>query len=450
MSKKSFNEIEDTIRQVLEANEPAFKEEAWEKMEALLDKDKDRKKPFPFWLWLFLPLLIGIGIAGYYTFNTTNKINRKSNSTVTKTTGQTELQVGTKNDMPGKTSSGIVYSNNKNNTTQIPIGKQEEIGNEESLPKTFANKTTPYFIKKNKTTFLKDDSQASEELFEKNKNKRNLKGKVKATINNATAEEPQQVRASTIENESEYKNSVAKDSTGNKSLVVTIDSKNKSDKEIEKIVDSVVRKINVNKKKRNTFSKLYIIASAGAEGNGVKLFSASKITARIGIGLGYQFNDRLSVQTGFYSSSKKYNAQGGDYKTKPGTYWNNVNIKDIEANCKVYEIPVSIIYNFKTGKKLNLFASAGISSYIMKKENYHLYYERYGNYYHAETFYKGNKNLFSVLRLSAGVEKRLNKSFTITASPGIAIPLAGVGDGEVKLYSTDISIGIKFFPFHKN
>ena len=64
MSKKSFNEIEDTIRQVLEANEPAFKEEAWEKMEALLDKDKDRKKPFPFWLWLFLPLLIGIGIAG--------------------------------------------------------------------------------------------------------------------------------------------------------------------------------------------------------------------------------------------------------------------------------------------------------------------------------------------------------------------------------------------------
>ena len=194
---------------------------------------------------------------------------------------------------------------------------------------------------------------------------------------------------------------------------------------------------------------MYVIAVAGAEANGVKLFSADKITGRYGLGLGYNLNKNLSVQAGFYVSNKKYAATGGDYKTKPGSYWNTVDIKSIEANCRVYEIPISLTYNFPAGKKLSVFASAGLSSYIMKKEDYHFYYERYGMPYWADAYYKGNKNLFSVLRVSAGIEKKINNRFSIIASPGVSIPLSGVGDGQVKLYSADISIGLKFYPFQK-
>ena len=35
MSKKSFNHIEQIIKNASEANQPAFEEQAWEKMEAL-------------------------------------------------------------------------------------------------------------------------------------------------------------------------------------------------------------------------------------------------------------------------------------------------------------------------------------------------------------------------------------------------------------------------------
>ena len=85
----------------------------------------------------------------------------------------------------------------------------------------------------------------------------------------------------------------------------------------------------------------------------------------------------------------------------------------------------------------------------MKREDYRFYYEHYGMAQQADAYYKENKNLFSVLRLSVGAEKKISGHFSVIASPGIAIPLSGVGEGEVKLFSTDISIGIKFTPFQK-
>ena len=85
----------------------------------------------------------------------------------------------------------------------------------------------------------------------------------------------------------------------------------------------------------------------------------------------------------------------------------------------------------------------------MKKEDYQIYYDHYGVPQQAAVSYTGNQNLFSVFRFSAGIEKKVSKNFSIMASPGIAIPLAGVGEGEVKLYTTDIMIGIKFTPSRK-
>jgi hypothetical protein len=155
------------------------------------------------------------------------------------------------------------------------------------------------------------------------------------------------------------------------------------------------------------------------------------------------------VQTGFYSSSKKYVAGPEDYKAKPGSYWGSVDITKIEANCLVYEIPLLLRYDLTTNKKINIFSSASLSSYLMKKEDYHYYYYRYGASHEASASYKGNQHLFSVLRFSAGVEKKISKQFSLNAAPGLAIPLAGVGEGQVKLFSTDLMVGLKFTPLSK-
>ena len=84
-----------------------------------------------------------------------------------------------------------------------------------------------------------------------------------------------------------------------------------------------------------------------------------------------------------------------------------------------------------------------------EKEDYYFYYDRYGAAHQANAYYSGNKNLFSILRLAAGVERKLSRQLSLNISPGVAIPLKGIGEGEVKLYSADLSIGLKFTPQRK-
>lgn len=445
MSKRSFNEIEQAIKHAAEAHEPAFDEASWEKMEALLDKDKDRRRPLVFWIWWLLPLLIGAGVVSYFVFTGSGK-EKKQHEVVIQ-----------KNDEPGA-------ENPVSDPASVPNTKIESLsGNDEHgitaenttrdnyshakfyVPVTADNiKVKPASAE---TNLLSDDDKVNS----KKKLNDKVNGKMSAAIKPAlpSADDENNEILSTENNSGAVKTSSTDTEKKEEAIVVKVDADKVSEKEIEKMIDSVVERISSDTKKKNKISRLYIIAAYGAEANGVKLFSADKVTGRFGLGLGYQLNRNLSVQTGFYVSNKKYEATGKDYKTKPGSYWSIVDIKNIQANCRVYEIPVSVVYNFTPGKKLSIFASAGLSSYIMKREDYRLYYDHYGNPYQADVYYEGNKSLFSVLRLSAGIEKKISSRFSILASPGVAVPLSGVGDGEVKLYSADITIGLKFTPFQK-
>ena len=490
MSKSSFNEIEQAIKAAAEAHEPAFDEQAWKKMVVLLDKEKDRKRPIAFWLWLVVPVLIGS--AGYFIFSNPDKNKPQQSVAVVK-----EDKPATENVTANNASSTVVKTNSPVNNDDINSNVSLQSKQKESKePADFKeDKSTSLFvskqtndkakvnagnsnsyiskaktitkikpgiieegsnyqlnIKKGKSTSLLTNKQAKGAAKINSKNGISIitKAKTVATIKPGTIEEDNAGN----ENIKQIINSEqSKSDLTNKEkedvVVIKVDAAKTSDKEIEKIIDSVAEKLQSDKKSKNKISRFYIVAAGGAEANGVKLFSAGKITTRAGLGLGYQLNKNISLQTGFYISSKKYKAAGSDYKTKPGTYWNIVDIKTIDANCRVYEIPVTVLYNFTPGKKVNIFASASLSSYIMKKEDYQIYYDRYGLPQQAAVSYTGNQNLFSVLRFSAGIEKKVSKNFSITASPGVAIPLAGVGEGEIKLYTTDIMIGIKFTPSRK-
>ena len=61
--------------------------------------------------------------------------------------------------------------------------------------------------------------------------------------------------------------------------------------------------------------------------------------------------------------------------------------------------------------------------------------------------YTRNTHLLSTLTLAAGIEKKLSDRFIMYLEPSISIPLKGVGDGSVKLYSTGLNLGIKYSPF---
>jgi len=443
MSKRSFNEIEQAIKNAAEGHEPAFDEQAWEKMEAMLDKEKDRKRPFVFWLWFLVPVLVGAGLISYFFFNDADsKIQHEVIAALKEDKPSAENNINTSTNTPEQNNNTILNSDNNNSTDLLQNGQKE------NEPKESFSKSTD--IKKNNpVTSTLNNQTDSDKINYKRKRGDKTKGKMTVQIKFVNPEMGNENDEVTVQSTPPEESKSKLKDTKEEIVVIKVDADKTSEKEIEKIVDSVAKKLISDEKSKKKIARFYIVATGGAEANGVKLFSADKITGRYGLGLGYQLNKKLSVQTGFYVSNKKYGAQGSDYKIKAGSYWSTVDIKSIEANCKVYEIPLSVIYNFTPEKKLGIFASAGLSSYIMKREDYRFYYEHYGMTQQADAYYKENKNLFSVLRLSVGAEKKISGNFSVIASPGIAIPLSGVGEGEVKLFSTDISIGIKFTPFQK-
>jgi hypothetical protein len=205
-------------------------------------------------------------------------------------------------------------------------------------------------------------------------------------------------------------------------------------------------------KKHPRESGCYVLGTVGIDNSSVKFlsFKNSDPALQVGIGVGVDISPKLSVQTGVLASHKKYVAGPGDYNPKAGSYLSMVDIRKVDANCLVYEIPLSVKYNFYRGRKLNAFASAGVSSYIMKREDYQYEYLRNNTVNYTSWVYKGNRHLFSVLNFSAGVEKKLNDKFLLLASPIVSVPLRGVGDGKVKLYSSALQVSLKYKPAKKD
>jgi hypothetical protein len=152
---------------------------------------------------------------------------------------------------------------------------------------------------------------------------------------------------------------------------------------------------------------------------------------------------------GFYSVNAIYSGSR-DYKpVVPLT--NTTYLKDISANCKVYEIPLSLAYNFGGSKRHRTFTALGLSSFIMKKEDYTYEYRYPGAppiyYTHAEK--NKYKHYFSVLALSGGYQHRINKTFSVTVEPYLKLPLAGVGYGKIKLSSGGVLFSLNVSPFQQ-
>ena len=464
MNKRSFKDIEEEMKQLSNAYEAPFDEQAWVRMEALLDKDKDRKRPPFFWIWWLLPIVVA-GVAGGYYFYSNNKTNNERASVKSKTES--------------------TVSDNKNDVNPVAVNMQpgSEINNQPGNADPAVNKPNNEQHKSSdknpvndiNTGLFNDVKQGNGSQKKKvvlySSAKKTQKSKNKSRINVKASDPVSDYAISTVQ-------------PGNQSVIIPDNKDLDADKSLSSVILPVIQNDSVNNKTKSSKDSLkdkelvivdslkkqtietaginetgktnkknsrgfYFIAAAGADAVGVKLFSFDKITSRFGIAVGYQFGRRLSVQTGFFTGNKKYVAGPGDYTAKAGTYWSVVDITRVDASCRVYEIPLMFRYDFYNGNKTNLFISAGLSSYIMKKEDYQYYYYRYGTLREAGASYTGNQHLFSVMRIAAGFERKIKGPFSIQLSPGISVPLAGVGEGQVKLFSTDLMIGLKFTPNRK-
>ncbi len=160
-------------------------------------------------------------------------------------------------------------------------------------------------------------------------------------------------------------------------------------------------------------------------------------------GFGVSYNaSHLFFRTGFYAVQKVYSARPVDYHF--ATTMPSANLERINADCQVYEVPISIGWRLNGAGRSGFFGAAGLSSYFMKKEDYQFCYTYPSGTSYTHDYYVNNRNhhFFSELTLSAGYMHRAGSRFTVSAEPYIQLPLAGVGEGKIRLKSAGLLISV--------
>lgn len=184
--------------------------------------------------------------------------------------------------------------------------------------------------------------------------------------------------------------------------------------------------------------------SAGPDFNSTTTLAGGKVSVALGVSVGVGLTKKLSVQTGLIYGSKNYAASNYDYT------FNNPNtraiVESIQAACKVLEIPLRASYNINQNEKRSIELNAGLSSYLMLKENYVFKYTAAsGRKDRVNDITNANQHLLSVVELSATYNIKLkNKNLALGIEPYVKIPLSGIGEGNVPLKSSGVSFKLRY------
>lgn len=189
---------------------------------------------------------------------------------------------------------------------------------------------------------------------------------------------------------------------------------------------------------------------AGPDFSSTNAVIGGKTGVSIGATLAVGLTKKLSLQTGLSFGSKNYSSSAYKY-TFPNSNINKATFTGIDAACEVLEIPLRASYNIIENQKRSIELNAGLSSYLMIKENYVFRYTKES--YRTDRILdvaNANQHYLSVVDLSATYNIKLkNKKFAFGIEPYVKIPLTGIGEGSVPLNSSGISLKLRY-DFNKN
>ena len=181
--------------------------------------------------------------------------------------------------------------------------------------------------------------------------------------------------------------------------------------------------------------------SYGLDMSSVKLKHNAPPSHSIGITAAYNFSSKLSLRSGLLYTQKNYKARGEDYTYKswyyvPPTVY-STKLLEAEGYCNMFEIPLSIRYTLNPSARLVFFASAGASTYLMKKESYDylIQYNNWAPQQKSRTIKEASNYFFGIADLSVGVRTKLSSKLFFEIQPFAKIPLRGVGNGNILLSS---------------
>ncbi|MBO3271106.1 hypothetical protein [Hymenobacter defluvii] len=177
----------------------------------------------------------------------------------------------------------------------------------------------------------------------------------------------------------------------------------------------------------------------------VRFAQATRPGSNVGMLLEYRATARWRITTGLIRSVKLYEARGSDYHAPAGFWTTRYDIDEVYANCRILDIPVNVRFDALVRPRYSVFASAGLSTLLMRRETYDYDYYLQGQSVSREwTLRNGSNHPLSVLNLSAGYERTFGGRWSGQAEPFVKLPLGGVGFGKVKLSSAGVFFSLKY------
>ena len=428
-------------------------EKAWEKMELLLDEHLPVKKKRRRFIFLLFPLLLGGGIALFFLQkkgNNDHSISQQENSTIQKpvSSSKTSVTPGPAEKISSdKNNDSATGSDDLTSSKATPDSRLDQLDQPKTkdglaFDKITTVKSTEKLIGEKRD--IQPQKASKNKVPIKNQKHHNISGDNDLVSENVDATTKISEEKKNIDKITATKidsNLIAK-------IPAVNTSKSKTDTTIDKATVPVKK---ITKKTSSLSKKLSFSFSFGPDISSVGIDRPGKLALPYGIGVGYALSKNISIRTGFFVARKIYDADSADYHP-PSNFWNYYsNLQKIDANCLVYEIPLSVVYNFASAKKHNWFVSGGLSSYLMKKEEYEYNYKNsWGQpqvYY--RTYKNENSHIFSVLNLSGGYQHHLSDRVSVMGEPYVKIPVSGVGYGKVKLNSAGVLFTVSVRPFLK-
>lgn len=166
---------------------------------------------------------------------------------------------------------------------------------------------------------------------------------------------------------------------------------------------------------------------------------------KFGIIAEYHVGPRLAISTGIIQSKVRYTASGTEYKPPRGFWTNGTVPYETDGVCVLIDLPINLKYNVLQFDRSGLYATAGLSSYIMLDEDYRFNYKRDDpSLVQGWSGKTGTRHWLSNAGFSVGYEWNMHTNWSIRAEPFVKIPLKEVGWGNVNLYSIGSFISINY------
>lgn len=428
--------FENSIRNKLNEGDIPFDQDAWTKMESLLD-GKRKKRPAAWWWWfVLLPILGGLGWwmvqppkESKQPQQTVVREIPKENASQQTTTNKTTT---TNNTTPANESRPSHQPGHVPDAGSHPLAIQqatEHTGN----PVTASGKgkaTAP-------VTHLPIPDVTTRQLNQQAINPVNPLAKNQISGNDIHSPGKETVNTDITGATPAIYNDIhpVKIKNVNNGNVYT-----KLGKTPEIPVNTTIPATPENKISRRKINSkgLYVGVTLGPDLNVAPSMNYGKIGFNAGVLAHYYFNKHWFVTTGAVYSKKIYGATDKDYNMSG--YPNTYGLVKVNANCDVLDIPVNANYTFLEVKNNTVSATLGLSNYFMLKEKYQYIYKIYPTM--EKTVENENQHYLAILNVGALYQHPAGRRLIIGVQPYAKIPLRGVGLGQVKLYSAGVSLQV--------